>query len=234
MDGMPVLNPALDLGRAAAAFKQDGRVHIRSFLTQESAARLHQCLSRETDFSLFSRAGDGPAQVWPVAKLTPGKEAELMGAAYAGAQGGVRYLHDGHILSRGGEAYPDPSHYLSAVAAFLNSAPFLDFARALTGDDAITFAGAQATRYRPGHFFDRHDGGQEGAAAYVLNMTPRWRPDWGGGLLFSDQPGHLSGGYLPAFNTLNILKVPQEHLVGLVAPFAGAARYAITGWLGTR
>ncbi len=50
-------------------------------------------------------------------------------------------------------------------------------------------------------------------AAYVLNMTPQWRPDWGGALLFSDRPGHISEGYLPAFNALNLFSVPQEHLV---------------------
>jgi Rps23 Pro-64 3,4-dihydroxylase Tpa1-like proline 4-hydroxylase len=67
-------------------------------------------------------------------------------------------------------------------------------------------------------------------AAYVLNMTPHWRLDWGGALLFSDRPGHITEGYPPAFNALNIFSVPQEHLVGFISPFAGAARYSITGW----
>jgi Rps23 Pro-64 3,4-dihydroxylase Tpa1-like proline 4-hydroxylase len=232
----PVLNPELDLDRTASAFAQGGRVHIRSILTQDSAARVHQCLSRETDFALLCRTGDDQAQGWRVASLTPQKEAELMNAAYAGARDGFHYLYDGHVLSRDGEAYGDPSHYLSAITAFLNSAPLLDFARAVTGNPAIAFADAQATRYRPGHFLNQHDDGNDNSriAAYVLNMTPRWRPDWGGVLLFSDRPGHLSGGYLPAFNALNILGVPQEHLVGLVSPFAGAARYSITGWFRAR
>jgi SM-20-related protein len=61
-------------------------------------------------------------------------------------------------------------------------------------------------------------------------MTPRWRIDWGGALLFTDRAGHVSEGYLPTFNALNILAVPQSHLVGIVAPFAGAPRLSITGW----
>ena len=70
--------------------------------------------------------------------------------------------------------------------------------------------------------------------AYVLNMTPQWRWDWGGALLFSDRPGHVSEGYLPAFNALNIFAVPQPHLVEFVSPFAGAQRYSITGWFRSR
>ena len=236
MDARPVLNPALDLDRMASAFAQDGHVHIRDILTDDSAARMHQCLARETDFSLLCRTGDNQAQAWRVASLTPQKEAELMNAAYASACDGFHYLYDGHVLSRDGEAYADPSHYLSTITAFLNSASLLDFARRVTGNPAIAFADAQATRYRPGHFLNQHDDGNDKGriAAYVLNMTPRWHPDWGGALLFSDRPGHFSGGYLPAFNALNIFAVPQPHMVGFVSPFAGAHRLSITGWFRSR
>lgn len=234
--GDPALNPALDVDRIAESFRPDGRVHIRDILAAESAGRVHHCLAQETDFSLLCRTGDDRAQAWRVASLTPQKEAELMNAAYARARDGFHYLYDGHALSREGEAYSDPSHYLAAIARFLNSTPLLDFARRVTGNPAIAFADAQATRYRRGHFLSQHDDSNEPgrAAAYVLNLTPRWRPDWGGALLFADGPGHISAGYLPAFNALNILAVPQEHLVGLVSPFAGAARYSITGWFRTR
>jgi SM-20-related protein len=228
----PVLNPALDRDRIAKDFARDRRVHIPGILTEESAARVHRCLAQETDFSLLCRSGDDQAQAWRVAGLTAQQEAELMNTAYTRAQDGFHYLYDGHVLSRDGEAYPDPSHYLAAITRFLNSAPLLDFARRVTGNPAIAFADAQATRYRRGHFLNRHDDANDRGriAAYVLNMTPRWRPDWGGALLFPDRPGHFSGGYLPAFNALNILAVPQDHLVGFVSPFAGAHRLSITGW----
>ena len=236
MDGGPVLNPSLDLDRMASALAQDGRVHIRDILTYDSAARVHQCLARETDFSLLCRTAADQAQAWRVASLTPQKEAELMNAAYASARDGFHYLYDGHVLSRDGEAYPDPSHYLSAITAFLNSAPLLDVVRRVTGNSAIAFADAQATRYRPGHFLNQHDDGNDKGriAAYVLNMTPNWRLDWGGALLFLDWRGHIAEGFAPAFNALNIFAVPQPHLVGFVSPFAGAHRLSITGWFRSR
>jgi SM-20-related protein len=232
----PVLNSALDRDAIARDFSRDRRVHIPSILTEESAARVHRCLAQETDFSLLCRTGGDQAQAWRVANLTPQKEAELMNAAYAGAGRGFHYLYDGHVLSRDGEAYREPTHTLSAITAFLNSTPLLDFARRVAGNAAIAFADAQATRYRPGHFLNQHDDGNDTGriAAYVLNMTPDWRWDWGGALLFSDRPGHVSEGYLPAFNALNIFAVPQDHMVGFVSPFAGAHRYSITGWFRSR
>jgi SM-20-related protein len=235
MHDSPALNLALDAGGIAETYRRDGRVHIPDVLTADSAARVHRCLEQETPFALLT--GSGRAQVWPASLLTPQKEAELMTAAFSQARENFHYLYDAHNMSEDGIAYPDPAHYLAAVTQFLNSAPLLDFVRTIAGAPAIAFASAQATRYRPGHFLSQHDDGNEGGkriAAYVLNMTPNWRLDWGGALLFSDRPGHIAEGYPPAFNALNMFSVPQTHLVGLVSPFAGAHRLSITGWFKSR
>jgi Rps23 Pro-64 3,4-dihydroxylase Tpa1-like proline 4-hydroxylase len=218
----------------ADRFRTHGRAHIPGILTQESAARIHHCLEQETEFLVFARGGDREG-LQPAALLTQQQHGMIMAEAYARARDKFHFLYDVHPMSNVGEPYPDPSHYLSAVTAFLNSAPVLDFARAITGSSAIAYASAQATRYRPGHFLSQHDDGdglnaQKRIAAYVLNLTPQWRLDWGGALLFSDRPGHISEGFPPAFNALNIFAAPQEHLVGFISPFAGAARYSITGW----
>ena len=225
------------MDRIAESFRPDGRVHIRDILAAESADGCITAWPQETDFSLLCRTGDDRAQAWRVASLTPQKEAELMNAAYARARDGFHYLYDGHALSREGEAYSDPSHYLAAIARFLNSTPLLDFARRRDRQSGNCLRRCAGHPLSPRVIFSASmmtPMNRDGSAAYVLNLTPRWRPDWGGALLFADGPGHISAGYLPAFNALNILAVPQEHLVGLVSPFAGAARYSITGWFRTR
>jgi Rps23 Pro-64 3,4-dihydroxylase Tpa1-like proline 4-hydroxylase len=237
MDADPALNPALDTVSIAQAFARHGRVHIPDVLAAESAARIHRCLEQETEFSIITRKDDGYVRLRAGASLSPQQQAELMNRAYGAARDGFHYLYDNHPMSNDGEPYPDPSHYLAAITRFLNSAPVLDLARRITGSSAIDFAEAQATRYRPGHFLNLHDdshGRHKRVAAYVLNMTPRWRADWGGALLFQDRPGHIAEGYLPAFNALNILAVPQPHWVEMIAPYAGAARYAVTGWFRSR
>ncbi|MFO1247748.1 MAG: 2OG-Fe(II) oxygenase family protein [Alphaproteobacteria bacterium] len=228
------LNPALDVGAIAQSFRDHGRVHIPGILTPQSATHVHRCLEQQTDYLLFAKGGDRNGLA-PVAQLSPQQQGAMMAEAYAGARDKFHFLYDVHPMSNTGEPYPDPAHPLSQVTAFLNSAAVLDFARAVTGSSAIAYASAQATRYRPGQFLNQHDdgdgrGAQKRIAAYVLNMTPQWRLDWGGALLFSDRPGHIAEGFPPAFNALNLFSAPQEHLVGFVAPFAGAARYSITGW----
>lgn len=229
----PQLSPALEAAAIAQAFARDGRVHVPDILTPDSAARVYRCLAQETDFAIVTRNADGYVRLRPGAALTPQQQGELMRDAFEKARDNFHYVYDNHPMSNDGEPYPDPAHYLGAVTRFLNSAPVLDFARRVTGSAAIAFAEAQATRFRPGHFLGLHDDSHPRhgrVAAYVLNMTPRWRIDWGGALLFTDRAGHIGEGYLPTFNALNILTVPQPHLVGIVAPFAGAPRLSITGW----
>jgi Rps23 Pro-64 3,4-dihydroxylase Tpa1-like proline 4-hydroxylase len=106
--------------------------------------------------------------------------------------------------------------------------------RTITGDARPRFCDAQATRYAPGHFLTAHDDKDEAKGrlyAYVLNMTAGWTADWGGLLLFLDEDGHVSEGYTPAFNALNLFRVPQPHCVSLVTPFAPRSRLSITGWI---
>src|SRR5205823_9807981 len=73
------------------------------------------------------------------------------------------------------------------------------------------------------------DGLTNRSTAYVLNMTPEWKPDWGGALQFYDRDDHIEEGYLPTFNALNLFRVPKRHSVTQVASFGGL-RYSISGW----
>lgn len=117
--------------------------------------------------------------------------------------------------------------------AVFNSEAFLDFARRFSGDDRIAYVDAQPTRYLPGHFLNTHTDEHVDAGrlyAYVLNLSPRWRPEWGGLLMFMDGQGTITETFTPTAGTLNVFKVPQNHAVSMVAPFARAPRYSITGW----
>ena len=64
----------------------------------------------------------------------------------------------------------------------------------------------------------------------MLNVSPVWRAEWGGLLMFLDEAGDVTETFTPAAGTLNVFRVPQSHAVSMVAPFAAAPRYSITGW----
>ena len=239
--GEPVvrLSPSLDPRRIAAVFARHGRVHIPGIFPPEVAARVHRALTAETP---WSRVVSGTTRHYDLGPggweaIAPEKRDELMQAVQQMGRTGFAYFYENFPLADFHAAGQHLDSYLMRVYEFLNSAPFIEFARVVTGAPTITFADAQATCYRPGDFLTAHDDGVEGKrrrAAYVLNFTPAWRADWGGILQFLDADGHVAEGYAPAFNALNLVRVPQPHAVTYVNPLAGGARYSITGWLRER
>jgi Rps23 Pro-64 3,4-dihydroxylase Tpa1-like proline 4-hydroxylase len=119
----------------------------------------------------------------------------------------------------------------------MSQAPARDFLRQVSGRRELAFVDAQATAYAPGDFLTAHDddvAGKHRLAAYVFGLTPVWRAEWGGLLLFHDAQGDIERGFTPRFNTLNLFAVPQLHSVSLVSRAAPHRRYAITGWLRSR
>jgi SM-20-related protein len=223
------LSAAIDRAGAAESFGNSGRVHIPSVLTEATAARLFQCLSQETKWTVTLNNG---RDFLDVENATAEERAKLTISAWQRARGSFQYLFDNHRLTRHGEQYSDPAHYHARVVEFLNSPTLLGLVREITGIPAIAWADAQATLYRPGDFLTVHDdetGGHKRLVAYVLNMTPGWRAEWGGVLQFVGPSGHIEHGYVPTFNALNLFRVPTKHFVSLVAPFGGL-RYSVTGW----
>jgi Rps23 Pro-64 3,4-dihydroxylase Tpa1-like proline 4-hydroxylase len=230
-DELPALNPALDCEALAASFARTGRIHIPDALTRSSAERIDRCLRQETPWSCIAYKDGKRIEVRNIA---PADRADLAAAAWAYGQADhFAYCYDNHYLSHGLDPYLHAQHYHARVVEFLNSPAFISCMRRMTGLEAIAFADASATLYRPGDFLSAHNDlvpGQNRLAAYVISMTPGWRDDWGGVLQFLDAGMHVEEGYVPAFNALNLFRVPRAHRVSRVAPH-GASRYSITGWL---
>jgi Rps23 Pro-64 3,4-dihydroxylase Tpa1-like proline 4-hydroxylase len=116
----------------------------------------------------------------------------------------------------------------------MSSGDVRDFLRVVTGAEDIQYADAQATAYSPGDFLTGHDDavtGKSRRAAYVFGLTPMWRLEWGGLLLFHGSDGNVERGLVPAFNSLNLFAVPRMHSVSEVTRAAAYRRYSITGWL---
>jgi Rps23 Pro-64 3,4-dihydroxylase Tpa1-like proline 4-hydroxylase len=236
---MPLsLNPNLDRDALAAAFARRGRVRIEDFLFAEDAALLHRHLRGRIDWRLVINQGaklfelDRSAQ----AQLAPEQAEHLEAAVNQAARHSFQFRFESvrvpdHEAGREADGSP-----LSEFARFLSSNPTLELLRTVTGAPGITFADAQGTAYGPRHFLTAHDdevSGKNRIAAYVLNLTPEWRIDWGGLLMFHGSDGHVEEAWTPRFNTLNLFAVPQPHSVSYVTPFVPNRRYAVTGWLRT-
>lgn len=227
----------LDEGRRTAIrdrLAKTGRAQIDGVLKPVDAQALYEAAT-SAEYNVVTRRGTGHVDLpaaW-LASLTPDQKQALGQAVQASAQTDFQYLYDNHPiydLVQAGKAAPIWRELLT----FLNGEAFLGLMRDLTGQPRIALADAQLTRYRAGHFLTEHDDHVEGKNrffAYVLNLTPVWRIEWGGLLAFHGQDGNVAEAFTPRFNTLNLLKVPSPHSVTQVALSAAADRISVTGWL---
>jgi len=232
------LRLAAQADRYHGLFNEAGRVHVPDFLTIDSAGALHGCLSTQELWNLvFTRDGkhvDIGAD--SIDQWTAEQRRTFEDLIHEPAQTGFQYLYKNIPVYDIYHQQSLPGHFLNTLFEFLNSDAFLNFGRVLTGRDDISFCDAQATCYEAGHFLTCHDDATQGknrVAAYVLNLTPSWNPDWGGALQFYDDNDNIECGFGPSYNALNVFRIPCRHAVGFVAPFAQASRLSITGWFRT-
>lgn len=230
-----MINNDLLLEPWRARLRAHGRVQIPGFLQEPSALRLHQCLREEVPWETAQRSdavlADGQDRSPP-----PGSAADevALAATCLRAREGFEFYFDRYRMIDARRDGTDPQLVLHAVVDFLNSPQFLGFARQLTGDPAIRMVSAIGVRYRAGHFLRAHNdlaNDENRAFAYVINLSRQWSPDWGGLLHFLDpEQRRVVDTFTPLWNSLSLFRVPQPHVVSLVAPWAGSARYSITGW----
>lgn len=232
-----MINPELNLDRHRQLLALAGRVQIGEFLRNEVAERLHQCLREQVPWTLALRCGEQSRTIahaeW--AALDADARAALLQETQRGVGShAFQFFYESYMMVRAYQERRDPGLFLHGLLEYLNSAAFLDRARWLTGDPAIRAASAQATCYRPGYFLTQHndhDAAEGRAFAYVINLTRRWHPDWGGLLQFHGDQAQVSQTLMPRWNAISLFKVPQSHSVSLVSPWAEQPRLAITGWL---
>jgi hypothetical protein len=229
------LNPDADVEAASAAFAETGACALEHVLATPAARRLLKAAQAWPRWNRVTVV-DGVHRDFDAAQmdvLDPARRAGFEALVKKGGQDGFQYLFDNVALYDSGRAGRLEDPVFRAAFDLVRSEAFLNLGRALTGVEAIRFADCQLTRYMPGHFLTRHNDGIEGknrVAAFVLNLTPDWSVDFGGVLNLLDDNGDVRLGFTPAFNRLTLFKVPQPHSVSVVAPFAPAPRYAVTGW----
>lgn len=233
------INPDLPLAELSATLAAQRRVQVHDFLEPDSAQQLRRMIDRNGNWYLSFNRGAENLEV-PLTNLSGAPEEqrrEFLRRVHDRARRQFQYLFVQYYIT---EMRGQPEHAgnpLNDIHDFFNDAQTLDFFRALTGEAGVSDADVLASRYEPGHFLTRHDdshGRRDRLVAYVLNLTPEWNPDWGGHLAFFDDQGNITQAFVPDFNTLNVFLVPQMHAVQSVAPFAGAVRTSLTGWIHRR
>jgi Rps23 Pro-64 3,4-dihydroxylase Tpa1-like proline 4-hydroxylase len=212
-------------------FHDRRRLLIPDFLESGIADLLHEALAERVPYDLAVRH-DGSDHK-RIAPDETGAAAAIAAAVEEAKARRYAFAYESYMMVTAYLEGRDPELPLHRLLEVFNSPNYLDLLRFVTGKPVVKLD-AQATRYRPGHFLRRHtdfhptDGR---LCAYVLNLTRGWQADWGGLLQFLDEDGRVTDTFLPGYNQLTIFEVPQWHVVSMVAPWAGAPRLSVTGWL---
>jgi len=225
----------LDVALARATLQRMGRVQLRNYLQDDAALTLERCLTEEVPWNLGVRENDEVRTVRAdeLAAMDKETHAALLRQVQEAARGKYAFAYESYMMVPAYTRGDDPGLLLHRVLEFLNSPEHIAFLHALTGDSRIRRVNAQATRYRPGHFLKQHNDMHRSDGylyAYVMNLTRDWQADWGGVLHFIDAQGAIEHTFMPIFNSLTLFRVPTDHMVSLVAPWAERPRMAITGW----
>jgi hypothetical protein len=230
------LNPDLDIGALAAAYASERRVRIRDLLAPDGLVDFYYHLAEREDWWHLINTPDGVVELDREARAGMADEdrAALEAKVNAGAREGFQYRYEGLRVPSDGSGRQADGEPLAAFSRLMASREMLDLLRQITGFDGLAFTDGHATAYGAGDFLTGHDddvAGKNRIAAYVFGMTPRWRAEWGGLLLFHGADEASVVGHVPRFNTLDLFAVPQQHSVSMVTPAAPVRRYAVTGWL---
>ncbi|MFL6830760.1 MAG: 2OG-Fe(II) oxygenase [Sphingomicrobium sp.] len=231
------LHAGINAAELREAFERNGWVQIAPFLADAAAERLRQQVADRHDWTVAFQIDDKPQvefdqQRWNA--LSRGQREAVHKLAAPTQESGFRYLFEQIVAVGNDLTEREPETLLGQFARFLSSDDVLELIRQVTGCEDVSRADARATRYGPGHFLSIHSDEVAGLGrrlAYVFGVTPSWRAEWGGLLMFHDDGGDVTHALVPRMNALNLFKVPRRHSVSLVAPFAPLPRYSITGWL---
>lgn len=222
--------------QAAKVFAERGHVRLAEAFSPNTAEALHRHLAEELEWWRVVNHGEKTWDLGPesIAALERDGEAQLFELVHKGARDGFQFLFDSVRVADEPSERTARGLLVDRLVDVLNEPDNLALFRQVTGAEDIARVDGQATRYLPGHFLTGHDDAIDGKgriAAYVINLTPHWRTEWGGLLQFHDAFGDVTHALKPAWNAIHIFRVPQLHSVSLVAPFAGAQRLSVTGWL---
>ena len=229
------LNPELDLAGLSQQFDRDGRVRVRHVFTR-GAPELYHTLAGDEDWVQLVNHETGAHEIaWSQWRM-PGARcrSELEPGMFDRACDGFQYSYAALRIPALGEI--DDKPVLMALADLMRSEPMQAMLQGVTGLVAPTFTDGQVTAYGEGDFLTGHDDDLAGSGrkvAFVLGLTPQWRLEWGGLLLFHELGGADCGGLVPQFNTLDLFAIPRYHSVSMVTRAAPRCRYSVTGWLST-
>jgi hypothetical protein len=232
-----MLCDGFDRGSLQAEFQSRRRVLIENVLSTAAAERILAFLSREMPEDWWwrsTRIGDREASRPLNLRRLEGNLAHIEAAAEqarrAAAHGAFSYSFDRTLADH----HPRCACLLCGLQPFFEET-LRQFIGAVAGGAIGRLREVFAARYTAGCFLAPHLDTHQGRIAFVINLTKRWRPEYGGLLHLTSPDGYkVDEVVVPSFNSLYFFEIPPgvglPHFVSHVAPCVSAPRLTLTGW----
>ncbi len=222
--------------RAAQRFSAAGRVLLKDVLDPVLAQSLTKTLTSGLSWELTTRFQGETRNVAhsTLQQMSAPQREQLRGAILRGAKQDFQFEFLEYSLGDDNLQALGKDHLLARLLGELRGDAGKAFFGAVLGLKNIAHITAFVSRYEPGHFLMPHTdyvNGEQREAAFVLNLSARWKPEWGGLLQFIGSGGDVVDTFVPQHNTLSIFKVPQAHMVSYITPLAELPRLSIAGWV---
>lgn len=206
-----------------------GIIEVRNLLSTSWANQIEHYLSEDMPEDWWTRAvrAGGDPEYFPAASGNSAYEPAYQRAMAELAEGRFSYAFDRTL----DDHEPGCSCMECLFRLQLRGPEMLDFLTGIGFD--ITEPGEMfASRYSPGNFLSPHHDSGNGRAAFVLNLSRGWKPQWGGLLMFlNDDWRTVRRVCTPAFNCLCLFELPGDRRVPhLVTQVVAHRRLAFTGW----
>jgi len=223
----------IDWSAAREEFSEKGYVRIDNIFLADIAEKVHHQLATEVPWGMKLIGKDGPII------FTQQEREALKQMQWAALNKEILWAFENR----------DPSYfYLTAglnelkdeasdVVKFVSTGKFVGFVKYVSSNLEINGFGGQAACYRRNCFLTIHhdeDKQLRRKVTFIFNFTKDWKTEWGGLLHILDKDKKIIDVFQPDFNSLTLFKVPRDHFVSAVVPYASQdplrSRYTITGW----
>jgi len=236
------INASHDAQRLARRFHSQGTLRIENFLQPACAAMLYTVMVKNVRWRtlVLSQQQLLGTPLYEAGASSFDHDPEAIALANSSARSGQAALYDVDRLYPEDEVVP-----ASAAASDEGLGPFelrisnrlLELIRIVSAEPLFQQIAVQANRFRPGHFEMFHSGTWSAdktgkrRATFILNLTPEWRPDWGGLLQYRSRDAACIRGWMPTFNSLDLITFPRGWWVSAVSTIAQGARLSLNGRL---
>ena len=237
------INPNLNLTQLKHSFRENKKLVIENFLTNESADHLYNFFTKGLPEDWWKASYLDPSiptgdDNYDNLVLTPRSEENrpelkknLNRAHREFINGNFSYFFDRTTTDHHDTCMCVECEYRKFVASETTIKWFSNLVDYDLSDVGEFFA----SRFLPNHFLSPHHDHEKGKIATVLNLSKDWRPEWGGCLHFMKEDYKTVTKIVqPSFNKLSLFDIPSSngvpHYVSHVTPGCKFGRISFTGW----